>query len=125
MLKPFLCCFIKDCSPQFLYTTPIPSRESPITNLIPPKAYAYFTCDIDVVEEDDLFIPVSTPENCSHKTFLGGTIYDMDTAIKAYEGDDEMLDFLNSWETKHIIICEEAVFPFYNEDIQISIKTQF
>ena len=125
MLKHFLACFIKDCSPQFLYTTPIPSRNSPIANLIPPKAYAYFICDIDVVVEDDIFIPVSAPENCSHKTFLGGTIYNMDMAMEAYKDDEEMLEFLNSWEAEHIIVYDNAVFPFYEEDIQISINQQF
>lgn len=121
MIQHFLASFLKNTSPSQLYIIPIPTRDCPIVDLLPIEAYAYFICDIDVTMEDDLLIPLSTPQNCSHTTYLGGTIYPMKLALEVYEEDNEMIEFLSSWNAKHVIIFENLIFPFFDDDIQISI----
>ena len=123
MLQHFLAYFLKNSSPSQLYTTPIPTRDYPIAAILPRNSYAYFICDIDVIEEDDMLIPLSAPENCSPKTYFGGTIYPMELAMKSYADDEDMLAFLASWNSKYIISYDNAFFfPFYEEDIHISVK---
>ena len=122
MIQPFLAYFRKNTDPSRLYTIPIPSRDYPITDILPHNSYAYFICDIDVIQEDDMLIPLSAPENCSPKTYWGGTLYPMELAMEAYADDEEMLEFLASWDSKYIISYDKAFFPFYEEDIHISVN---
>ena len=81
-----------------------------------------YRCDIDVIQEDDTLIPISDPKNCSPKTYLGGMLYPMELAKEAYSDDEDMLEFLASWNAKHIIAYDNTFFPFYDEDIHISVK---
>ena len=124
MIQHCLAYFRKDSLPTDLYLVPIPTRNSPIAEIIPSNAYAYFVCDIDVIQTNGITIPCSTPKNCSPKTYLGGKIYDIELAKETYKDDEEMLEFLSSWDAKYIIAYDNAFFPFYDEDIHISINPE-
>ena len=118
MIIHCLGCLIKNTPVSFFWSKEIPSRDYPVGTLIHNNAYAYFIFDIEMDDKG----PVSIPFNYSPFTFLGGTVYELETAKKKFSNSKRLTEYLNLYSSKYVIhTSNDTILPFNEDDVLINI----